>query len=93
MDSGEEAGAQIMVKVLILAHFKNLFPLFHRHLVFNAFCSLFFISELFSTKLNQGNKIAIQLITDSLMSVSTAERPLKLALKYRWEEHILKSCP
>lgn len=53
MDSGEEAGAQIMVKVLILAHFKNLFPLFHRHLVFNAFCSLFFISELFSTKLKQ----------------------------------------
>lgn len=63
MDSGEEAGAQIMVKVLILAHFKNLFPLFHSHLVFNAFCSLFFISELFSTKLNKGNNKSNNMVT------------------------------
>lgn len=80
MNSGEEAGAQIMVKVLILAHFKNLFPFFHRHLVFNAFCSLFFISELFSTKLNKGNKTVIKVITGSLMNVSTADRSQKLAL-------------
>lgn len=56
MDSGEEAGTQIMIEVFILAHFKHLFPLFHCHLVFNAFCSLFFISKLFSTKLNKGNQ-------------------------------------
>lgn len=56
MDSGEEAGTQIVIKVLILAHFKHLLPLFHGHLVFDAFCSLFFISELFSTKLNKAFK-------------------------------------
>lgn len=71
MDSGEEAGAQIMVKVLVLAHFKHLFPLFHSHLVFNAFCSLFFISELFSTKLT---KEIIKVTTRSLQNVNSADR-------------------
>lgn len=54
VDGGEEAGAQVVVQVLILAHLKHLLPLLLRHLALDALCSLFFLSYFLSTKLEEG---------------------------------------
>lgn len=54
MDGGEEAGAQVVVQVLVLAHLKHLLPLLLRHLALDALCSLFFLSYLLPTKLEEG---------------------------------------
>lgn len=52
MDGGKEAGAQVMVQVLVLAHLKHLFPLLYRHLVLDALGRLLLISDLLPTELN-----------------------------------------
>lgn len=44
VDGGEEAGAQVVVEVLVLAHLKHLLPLLLSHLALDAFCGLFFLS-------------------------------------------------
>lgn len=51
MDGGEEAGAQVVVQVLVLAHLKHLLPLLLRHLALDALCGLLFLSYLLATKL------------------------------------------
>lgn len=52
VDGGEEAGAQVVVQVLVLAHLKHFLPLFLRHLALDAFCSLLLITQLLTTKLH-----------------------------------------
>lgn len=54
MDGGEEAGAQVVVQVLVLAHLKHLLPLLLRHLALDALCGLLFLSYLLATKLEDG---------------------------------------
>lgn len=54
VDGGEEAGAQVVVQVLVLAHLKHLLPLLLRHLALDALCGLLFLSYLFATKLEDG---------------------------------------
>ena len=51
MDGGEEAGAQVVVEVLVLAHLKHLLPLLHRHLALDALSGLLLLTELLPTKL------------------------------------------
>lgn len=51
VDGGEEAGAQVVVQVLVLAHLKNLLPLFLCHLALNAFSRLLLLPQLFTAKL------------------------------------------
>lgn len=53
VDGGEEAGAQVVVKVLVLAHFKHFLPLLFSHLALDALCSLLLLSDLLPTKLRQ----------------------------------------
>lgn len=53
MDGGEEAGAQVVVQVLVLAHLKHFLPLLLRHLALDAFCSLLLLSDLLTAKLQQ----------------------------------------
>lgn len=52
MDGGEEACAQVMVQVLVLAHLEHFIPLLHRHLVLNALGCLLLIADLLPAKLN-----------------------------------------
>lgn len=54
VDGGEEAGAQVVVQVLVLAHLKHLLPLLLRHLALDALCGLLFLSYLLATKLEDG---------------------------------------
>ena len=51
MDGGEEAGAKVVVQVLVLAHLKHLLPLLLGHLALDALSSLLFIPQLLATKL------------------------------------------
>lgn len=51
VDGGEEAGAQVVVKVLVLAHFKHFLPLLLSHLALDALCRLLLLSDLLPTKL------------------------------------------
>lgn len=53
VDGGEEAGAQVVVKVLVLAHFKHFLPLLLRHLALDALRSLLLLSDLLTPKLQQ----------------------------------------
>lgn len=55
VDGGEEAGAQVVVQVLVLAHLKHLLPLLLRHLALDALCSLLLLPQLLTAKL-QGEK-------------------------------------
>ena len=57
MDGGEEAGAEVVVEVLVLAHLKHLLPLLHRHLALDALCGLLLLAELLPAKLQAGIKI------------------------------------
>ena len=52
VDSGEEAGAQVVVQVLVLAHLKHLLPLLHGHLALDALSGLLLISYLLPSKLH-----------------------------------------
>lgn len=54
VDGGEEAGAQVVVQVLVLAHLKHLLPLLLRHLALDALCGLLFLSYLLAAKLEDG---------------------------------------
>ena len=51
MDGGEEAGAQVVVEVLVLAHLKHLLPLLHRHLALDALRGLLLLAKLLTAKL------------------------------------------
>ena len=53
MDGGEEAGAQIVVQVLVLTHLEHFLPLFLSHLALDALSSLFLLTQLLTTKLQQ----------------------------------------
>ena len=53
MDGGEEAGAEVVVEVLVLAHLEHFLPLLHGHLVLDALSCLFLITDLLPTKLNK----------------------------------------
>lgn len=52
VDGGEEAGAQVMVQVFVLAHLEHFIPLLYRHLVLNALSCLLLITDFLPTKLN-----------------------------------------
>lgn len=56
MDGGEEAGAQVVVQVLVLAHLEHLLPLLLGHLALDALCSLLLLPDLLTTKLRQAKK-------------------------------------
>lgn len=51
VDGGEEAGAQVVVQVLILTHLEDFLPLLLRHLALDAFRSLLLLSYLLTAKL------------------------------------------
>lgn len=53
MDGGEEAGAQVVVQVLVLAHLENLLPLLLRHLALDAFGRLLLVAQLLPSELQQ----------------------------------------
>ena len=53
MDGREEAGAEVVVQVLVLAHLKDLLPLLHGHLVLDAFSSLLLVTDLLPAKLQK----------------------------------------
>ncbi len=55
VDGGEEAGAQVVVQVLVLAHLKHLLPLLLRHLALDALCSLLLLPQLLTAKLQGEN--------------------------------------
>lgn len=61
MDRGEEAGAQVVVKVFVLAHLKHLLPLSLRHLALNGLGRLLLLAYLLPTKL-QPEKLEIHVI-------------------------------
>lgn len=52
MDGGEEAGAQVVVQILVLTHFKHFLPFFFCHLTLDALSCLFFITKLLPTELH-----------------------------------------
>lgn len=58
MDSGEEAGAEVVVEVLVLTHLKHFLPLLNSHLVLHTLCSLVFLAEIFTTKLHTGTQFS-----------------------------------
>ena len=58
MDGGEEAGAQVVVQVFVLAHLKHFLPLPLSHLALDALCSLLLLPQLLSTKLQQRQHIS-----------------------------------
>ena len=47
----EEAGTQVVVEVLVLAHLKHLLPLLHRHLALDALRRLFLLAQLLAAEL------------------------------------------
>ena len=51
MDGREEAGAEVVVEVLVLSHLKHLLPLLHRHLVLHALSRLVLLSQGLPPKL------------------------------------------
>lgn len=51
VDGGEEAGAQVVVQVLVLAHLKHFLPLLLRHLALDALRRLLLVPQLLSAKL------------------------------------------
>ena len=51
MDGGEEAGAQVVVQVLVLGHLKHLLPLLDRHLVLHTLSRLILLPQGLATKL------------------------------------------
>lgn len=53
MDGGEEAGAQVVVQVLVLAHLEHFLPLLLRHLALYALRSLLLLSDLLTAELQQ----------------------------------------
>lgn len=53
MDGGEEAGAQVVVQVLVLAHLEHFLPLLLRHLALDAFCGLLLLPQLLTAKLQR----------------------------------------
>lgn len=53
MDGGEEAGAQVVVQILVLAHFKHLLPFLLRHPTLDAFSRLFFVAQLLPAELHR----------------------------------------
>lgn len=57
MDSGEEASAEVVVEVFVLAHLKDFLPLLNRHLVLHTFCSLVFLAKFFTTKLDMSKQM------------------------------------
>lgn len=60
VDGGEEAGAQVVVQVLVLAHLKHLLPLLLRHLALDALCSLLLLPQLLAAKLQQEKTLLIE---------------------------------
>lgn len=57
VDGGEEAGAQVVVQVFVLAHLKHFLPLLLCHLALDAFCCLLLLSQLLTAKLQQGKTL------------------------------------
>lgn len=55
MDGREEAGAQVVVEVLVLAHLKHFLPLLHGHLILHTLCTLVFLAQLLPSKLHKMN--------------------------------------
>lgn len=53
MDGGEETRAQVVVEILVLAHFEHFLPLLLRHLALDALCSLLLLPDLLTTKLQK----------------------------------------
>lgn len=59
MDGGEEAGAQVVVQVLVLAHLEHFLPLLLRHLALYALRSLLLLSDLLTAELQQEKTLII----------------------------------
>lgn len=53
MDGREEAGAQVVVEVLVLAHLKHFLPLLYGHLILHAFRTLILLTQLLPSKLRR----------------------------------------
>lgn len=51
MNGRKEAGAQVMVEILVLAHLEHFVPLLHRHLVLDALGRLLLIADLLTAEL------------------------------------------
>ena len=51
VDGGEEAGAQVVVQVLVLAHLEHFLPLLLRHLALDALGGLLLLPQLLTAKL------------------------------------------
>lgn len=68
MDGREEAGTQVMVQVLVLAHLEHFIPLLHRHLVLNALSCLLLVADLLPTKLNTQHSSVKTLSQDQEMT-------------------------
>lgn len=64
MDGGEEAGAQVVVQVLVLAHLEHFLPLLLGHLALDALCSLLLLPDLFTTKLRQAKNTFMSMTTE-----------------------------
>ncbi len=60
MDCGKQAGAQVVVQVLVLAHLKHFLPLLLRHLALDAFCGLLLLPQLLTAKLQGENTHGIK---------------------------------
>lgn len=56
MDGGEQAGADVVIEVLVLAHLKHFLPFLHSHLILHTLCSLIFWTKLLASKLNTKEK-------------------------------------
>lgn len=65
MDGREEAGAQVVVKVLVLAHLKHFLPLLHRHLILHTLRALIFLTQLLPSKLHERDIQCINLLNIS----------------------------
>lgn len=63
MDSGEEAGAQVVIQILVLTHLKHFLPLLLRHLALDALGTLLLLTQLLATKLKEKTKIIFDLLS------------------------------
>lgn len=76
MDGGEEAGAQVVVQVLVLAHLEHFLPLLLRHLALDALGGLLLLPQLLTAKLQpQDTHLIITQYT--LWCTTHSNRPLE----------------
>lgn len=72
MDGGEEAGAQVVVQVLVLAHLEHFLPLLLGHLALDALCSLLLLPDLLTTELRQAKNTFVTMTTEKFGASSAS---------------------